>query len=135
MKYRIVKTESGDYRIQESFFGLFWLFTIEPRACYSEYRRGFVKYDGISYLYNNKNEAERAIKTLKEGSEIYRKYYIDQLRVDGEYKYFVSKKFFDDVYYTYYDTLDEAKASIDEKYQEKERKDNKRKVKEVVKYY
>ncbi len=106
MKYRIVKTESGDYRIQESFFGLFWFFTVERNVYYSEYRRGFVTDDGISYLYNNKNEVERAIKTLKDGSKIYRKYYIDQFRVYGEYKYFVSKKIFDDVYYTYYDTLE-----------------------------
>lgn len=141
MKYRIVKTEEGSFRIQQSLLGIFWCFCVEPVAYYSEYENGFVQETiiNMSFLYDTKKEAEKTIEKFKEGSSLYRKYSIDLLFINdyGKYecKYFVTKGFFSHVYERYFDTLEEAKDYIDLYWERKEKEERKNKVKEVVKYY
>lgn len=52
-----------------------------------------------------------------------------------EYKYFVTKGFFGNVYESYFDTLEEAKCYIDKHWKIKENEEKKNKVKEVLSYY
>lgn len=140
MKYRIVNTEDGSFRIQTSLFGLFWHFYSGPTAFYSKYKNGFVKETKTtrSLLYNNKENAEETIKKIKDGNLIYKKFSIDLMFVYdlGKYecKYFVAK-IFSDVYYNYFGTIEEAKSYVDKYWEEEENKKKKYKVKQVVGYY
>lgn len=141
MKYRIVKTENGYYRIQVSLLGLFWHFYSEPKAYYSKYENGFVQETiaKSSFLYDTKKDAEETIEKMKNGSSFYRKFSIDSMfiRDYGKYecKYFITKGFFGTVYKEYFDTLEEVKKHIDDYWEEKENEKKKDKVKEVVSYY
>lgn len=141
MKFRIVKTEDGSFRIQTSLFGLFWHFYSVPTVYYSEYEKGFVQ-DTIvnrSFLYDTKREAEETIEIMKKGSSFYRKFSIDSMFIKdcGEYecKYFVTKGFFGTVYDEYFDTLEDAKKHIDNYWEKKENEKKKDKVKKVINYY
>ena len=141
MKFRIVKTEDGSFRIQTSLFGLFWHFYSEPTVYYSEYENGFVQETIVnrSFLYDTKKEAEETIEKMKKGSSFYRNFSIDSLFIRdlGKYecKYFVTKGFFGTVYKEYFDTLEDAKKHIDSYWEEKENEKKKDKVKKVVSYY
>lgn len=140
MKYRIVKTENGKFRIQVSFLGIFWHFYAEPTVYYSNYEKGFVQESlNRTFLYDTKKDAEKTIESVKNGSSFYRKFSIDLLSINEygnyEYKYFVTKGFFGNVYENYFDTLEEAKCYIDKYWEGKENEEKKNKVKEVLSYY
>ena len=139
MKYRIVKTEDGSFRIQTSFLGLFWHFYAEPTVYYSDYERGFVRESiNRSFLYDTKKDAEETIEIIKKGSSFYRKFSIDSLFINDfgtyECKYFVTKGFFGTVYEEYFDTFEDAKKYVDEYWEKKEEEEKKNKVKQVVNY-
>lgn len=136
MKYRIVKTESGDYRIQNSFFfGLFWKFYAEPVAYYSRYHCAFEVDDNEHYFYKEQKEAENVIQILKESPIWYKGHYIDAIKVNDTYGYFITKgRFRNSMYKMCYATIEEAKEQIDKDCEEENNEKKKEKIEQVIKY-
>lgn len=143
-KYRIVKTESGDYKIQKSIlFGLFWVFAEEPIASYSEYRHGYEFDENTLFSYNSMAEAKKAISFLKRKKRIiYRGYVIRLMKTDSynllrnyEYRYFVKPRFDESYHASFsYTLLADAKSYVDQKYKDVEEYNKRYKIKEIVKY-
>ena len=145
MKYRIVKTESGDYKIQKSIlFGLFWVFAEEPMASYSEYRNGYEFDEDGLFSYNSISEARNAISFMKRKKRvIYRGYVIRLMKTSAynilrnyEYRYFVKPRSAESYPASFsYTSFEDAKSYVDAKYKDEEEYNKRYKVKEVVNYY
>ena len=143
-KYRIVKTESGDYKIQKSIlFGLFWVFAKEPIASYSEYRHGYEFDENGLFSYNSISEARNAISFMKMKKRvIYRGYVIRLMKTNSynllrnyEYRYFVKPRSSESYPASFsYTLFEEAKSYVDEKHKDVEEYNKRYKVKEIVKY-
>ena len=144
MKYRIVKTENGDYKIQKSIlFGLFWVFAKEPIASYNEYRHGYEFDENGLFSYNSISEARNAISFMKMKKRvIYRGYVIRLMKTDSynllriyEYRYFVKPRSAESYPASFrYSSFEEAKSYVDAKYKDEEEYNKRYKVKEIVKY-
>lgn len=143
-KYRIVKTESGDYKIQKSIlFGLFWAFAKEPIASYNEYRHGYEFDENDLFRYNSVADARKAVSFMKRKKRvIYRGYVIRLMKTDSynllrnyEYRYFVKPRF-DEVYKSIFSftSFNDAISYIDGEYKDTEDYNKRYKVKEIVKY-
>lgn len=143
-KYRIVKTESGDYKIQKSIlFGLFWVFAKETVAELNTYpyKHGYNPGDNGLFNYNSVSDAKKSIHILKGKKRfIYKNYVIKPMKTSSynilgnyEYRYFVKKKN-DKTYSISFESLEEAKSYVDKKYNEAEEYNKKFRIKEIVKY-
>ena len=142
-KYRIVKTENGDYKIQKSIlFGLFWVFAKEPIASYSKYRNGY-EFDEKLFSYNSISEARNAISFMKKKKRvIYRGYVIRLFKTNSynllrnyEYRYFVMPRSAESYPASFsYTLLEDAKYYVDAKYKDEEEYNKRYKVKEIVEY-
>lgn len=141
-KYRIVKTESGDYKIQKSIlFGLFWVFAEETVAKLNNYQHGYEPDNNGLFNYNSVSDAKESIRILKDKKRFtYRNYVIKPMKTDSynilgnyEYRYFVKKKF-DKTYFFSFESFEEAKSYVDKKHKEEEEYNKHYKIKEIVKY-
>ena len=143
-KYRIVKTEGGDYKIQKSIlFGLFWVFAKEPIASYNEYRHGYEFDENELFSYNLISEARNAISFMKRKKRvIYRGYVIRLMKTSSynllrnyEYRYFVKPRYAESYPASFsYTSFEDAKSYVDEKHKDVEEYNKRYKVKEIVKY-
>ena len=143
-KYRIVKTESGDYKIQKAIlFGLFWVFAKEPIASYSEYRNGYEFDENGLFSYISVSEARKAISFMKRKKRIiYKGYVIRLMKTDSysllrnyDYRYFVKPRSAESYPASFsYASFEEAKSYVDQKYKDVEEYNKRYKVKEIVKY-
>lgn len=143
-KYRIVKTENGDYKIQKSIlFGLFWAFAKEPIASYNEYRHGYEFDENGLFSYISVSEARKAISFMKRKKRIiYRGYVIRLMKTDSynllrnyEYRYFVKPRSSESYPASFsYTSFEDAKSYVDQEYKDVEEYNKRYKVKEIVKY-
>lgn len=92
MKYRIVETEAGTYRIQKSLFGLIWFFVKEKRYKNMGYSKGFCVYSKAVYDYKTQELAEQTLERIK--SKIsYKNYNVISCRdQDGYLAYLIPNK-------------------------------------------
>lgn len=147
-KYRIVKTENGDYKIQKQIlFGTFWIFAKEPIVSYLDYIYGYEFDTNELFSYNSISEAKRAIFFLKQKKLIiYRGFVIRLMKTNlyvnskNEYRYFVKPRFAKFYFASFsYTLLEDAKsyvdATVDAIHKDAEEYDKRYKVKEVVEYY
>lgn len=141
-KYRIVKTESGDYKIQKAIlFGFFWTFAKETFAELNHYQHGYEPDNNELFNYNSASDAEKSINVLKGKKRfIYKNHVIRPMKTNSynilgiyEYRYFVKKKS-DKTYFFSFESFEDAKSYVDQKYNDTEEYNKKFRIKEIVKY-
>lgn len=134
MKYRIVETEGGTYRIQKSLFGLIWFFVKEKR-----YKRNafdfFVEYASWVIDYKTEKEAKESLEKIK-NEIVYKGYHILYgITECGQHAYFIptkkNRKIFA-LYDAFQRTMDDVKYWLDIREKNKEFEKKKYKVKRIL---
>lgn len=91
MKYRIVETEAGTYRIQKSLFGLSWAF-VKEKYYKRDLNDNFKYYFKCVKDYNSEDLAKESMERMK-NKVIYKGYHILYGRDNtGQLSYFIPTK-------------------------------------------